>query len=377
MCLSSEAMRDIYTRLAPAEKHRLIRSLGLAVRRCHDAGNYVSDLADIKVVGEGTGWGIFFSSSRRRRFFRLAKTQRRRIMALGGLLADCWFDTCRSERERFLSAYFLSEKKFGPLQRRRIETIAYRKLRLGWQGRVKRCFATNENFAAGREQGFRFHCDRALGVPALAALLPDPDQLLSAGEIYKPGTRTHAGRVTIGGEHRFLKRINYRGWRYGMSYLFRRSRAMHNWEIMWAFRCRRVPVADPILCLEERSFRFLKRSYILTDFARGMERLRVAWPHLTDAQRETLLIRLAGILGRMHRFGCLHGDLKWDNILVCPQGQRITLVDFDGSRIPCRPMVKRANKDIARFLKDLKAMDGSGCWTRLFLNSWQKWIHGI
>jgi len=372
-----EALQHGFPHLKPSEKRRRIAELGRTVRRWHDAGDYVADFADIRVREEEGGW-VFLSAaspSGRRQCFPHA--QHRRIVALGGLLADCWLDTSRSERERFLTAYALPGHKPGPRQRRRIEAVAWRKLRIGWRDRVKKCFGDNEGFVAGCRGGFRYHGAGERADSALDALLPDPDLVLAQGRIYKPGTRTHAGRITIAGTYRFLKRINYRGWRYGMKYLFRRSRALHNWQVMWAFRFRRVPVADPILCLEERRFRFLKRSYVLTDFSRDAERMKVVWPDLTDVQRKTLLIRLAGILGRMHRFGCLHGDLKWDNILVCARDGRVTLVDFDGSRILRRPTAKRANKDIARFLKDLKGGDGSGRWTRLFFNSWKKWIIGM
>lgn len=377
LSLSEALQNNSFFRLNPSEKRRWIAELGRALRRWHDAGDYIADFTDIRVRGTESGHVFFAVASSAARRGRFANARHRRLRALGGLLADCWLDTGRSERERFLTAYSLPGSKPGLRQRRRIEAIACRKLRIGWQQRLKSCFATNEMFEAGRRDGFRFHGTREPAASALEALLPDPDVLLSQGRIYKPGTRTHAGRITIDGDDRFLKRINYRGWRYGMKYLFRRSRAMHNWKVMWAFRYRRVPVADPILCLDERSCRFLKRSYVLTDFARGAERLKVVWPTLNDAQRKTLLIRLACILGRMHRFGGLHGDLKWDNILVCAQEGRVTLVDFDGSRILRRVTAKKANKDVARFLKDLKGGDDSGRWTGLFYNSWKKWINGI
>jgi tRNA A-37 threonylcarbamoyl transferase component Bud32 len=127
--------------------------------------------------------------------------------------------------------------------------------------------------------------------------------------------------------------------------------------------------------LEERRFRLLGRSYILSRYVEDAEHLNDAWPRLNDSERRGLLAGLAMLLGRMHRFGALHGDLKWQNILLQAHagGGTTTLTDLDGSRIMGRFMRKRPAKDLVRFLRDLEERDEAGGYKTFFLYSWRKW----
>lgn len=375
----ADFMPRFYARLSPGEKRRMAVKLGQAVRRWHDAGTQVCKADDIVVTHRMPANTDFLPRGRHLPGSHRPLSKRRRIKALGGLLSDCWDFTSRSERQRFLRAYVRSGPEIGQLHRGLIEKCAYEKSYAAWHRQGRYCFGNNAAFCAGHRDGFRYHGDKQRAGTALRELLPDPDKILEQGQIFKPGSRTHAGRIYLSCGEGFLKRFNDRGWWYRVRHLFRRSRAVHNWKVMWAFRYRRIPVADPVLCLEERFFRILKRSYVLTDFAEGGQRLKVVWQGLSDAQRCCLLIVLAQLLGRMHRFGCLHGDLKWDNILVCATGKgwRITLVDLDGSRVLRRPAANRAIRDVGRFLRDLEQVDTTGQWGRMFRRSWKKWITNI
>jgi len=214
---------------------------------------------------------------------------------------------------------------------------------------------------------------------ALAALLPDPDTALESAIIFKPGSRTHAGVVTIEGKRYFLKRYNCRGLIYRLQNAFRRSRAVRTWWVTWAFADRGIPVPQPLICLEERTFRLLGRSYILMDFAEDADPLVTAWPTLEAVERKTLLLKLGETLGKMHRSGCLHGDLKWSNILVRRRGGGewdVCLVDLDGSRVTSRPRVEKVQKDIRRFLRDLDVAATPED-QALFRNCWQNSIGNL
>ena len=58
----------------------------------------------------------------------------------------------------------------------------------------------------------------------------------------------------------------------------------------------------------------------------------------------------------MHRVGMLHGDLKWDNIMVAnePALENVRLVDLDGSSASAGCNLPRARKEFDRFLRDLE-----------------------
>jgi len=204
------------------------------------------------------------------------------------------------------------------------------------------------------------------------SLFPDPDELFHSARIFKPGTRTHGGQLHVGGIDCFLKRYNDRGLWYRFRHLFALSRARRTWRIAWAMLDAGIPVPEPLACLEERRFRLLFRSYVLMRFASGCMRLRDIWADLVEREREELLLRLAGIFARMHRAGALHGDLKWDNILVALHDPaKICLVDLDGSRFPGRLDPRLAEKDLQRFLRDLKFHGSSGM-QETFINTWRQ-----
>jgi hypothetical protein len=238
---------------------------------------------------------------------------------------------------------------------------------------------SRSGFVQERRAGFRLWRQRSsTAEAALAALLPDPDQALARGEIRKPGSRTHGGLVELAGERYFLKRYNCRGTLYRLRNALRRSRAVRTWRLAWQFLERGVPVPAPLACLEERRFRLLGRSYVLMEAAAGRG-LREAWPQLELRRRQEVLTALGTALGRMHRQGCLHGDLKWDNILLVEgeAGPVFRLVDLDGSRL--LPVSARclAEKDLARFVQDLRRAEEGPEWESLLRRAWEEgWSGG-
>ncbi|MCD4687924.1 MAG: hypothetical protein K8R55_01165, partial [Desulfuromonadaceae bacterium] len=98
------------------------------------------------------------------------------------------------------------------------------------------------------------------------------------------------------------------------------------------------------------------------------------WLRLDAVARKGLLTRLALLLGRMHLFGGLHGDLKWNNILIRGQGGcDLYLTDLDGSKIvgSTKPRAKR--KDLERFLVDLTKVQPSDDQKVFFSKCWKRW----
>lgn len=214
--------------------------------------------------------------------------------------------------------------------------------------------------------------DTVAAADAQLALFPDPDILLLSGVICKPGSRTHGALVEINGRRYFLKRYNCRGWLYRLQNVVRRSRAVYTWQLAWSFLQRGVPVPEPVLCLEERFWRLLGRSYVLMAVADG-ERLVDVWPTLTKERQAVILARIGRLLGNMHRQGCLHGDLKWGNILLDERFSepKITLVDLDGGRQLYFPFRLLASRDLLRFLKDLRRIGGDQSLEQIVYNSWR------
>jgi tRNA A-37 threonylcarbamoyl transferase component Bud32 len=119
--------------------------------------------------------------------------------------------------------------------------------------------------------------------------------------------------------------------------------------------------------------RLLKRSYILFNFVENSEPLTGVWPRLDAVEKKGILARLALLLGKLHLFGGVHGDLKWNNILVNGQGA-LFLIDLDGSKIVGPGKYRRKRKDLDRFLVDLQKQQSSEKDLAAFLDCWERWI---
>jgi RIO kinase 1 len=102
--------------------------------------------------------------------------------------------------------------------------------------------------------------------------------------------------------------------------------------------------------------------------------LRERWARLGENEKRDFLESCGELLGRMHRVGMLHGDLKWDNILVgeIPSPDNLRLVDLDGSTTMKRFSHRRARKDFDRFLKDLAKHEGSDHLRDTVIRAWER-----
>lgn len=208
---------------------------------------------------------------------------------------------------------------------------------------------------------------------ALQELLPDPDAAFINARIYKPGSRTHAARVVLAGHTFFLKRYNCRGVRYRIFNAFRPSRAWRTWNVTWTLVDEGLPVARPLIFLQERTMRLLGRSYILMDYVRDAGTLAETWPGATVVRKQAMLKTLADLLGRLHAKGHVHGDLKWTNILVSDKSGAdcIELVDLDGARTGQDPAGRLVGKDLKRFSQDLVRYEEEIGLQSFFMDEWK------
>jgi tRNA A-37 threonylcarbamoyl transferase component Bud32 len=210
----------------------------------------------------------------------------------------------------------------------------------------------------------------------LALLLPDPDQLFSQGEpLLSPwqGPASDKVRIAINGKNYFFKRYNCRGSLYGIKNLFRRSRAFKSWLASFHFSQAGVPTPEPLLCLEERCFGLLGRSYLLFPFIAGdAGSFLNLWPALDDNERRGALVSLGALFGGMHRQGLLHGDLNWRNILAekSVDGYRFSIVDLDGSHTVRKLDLAKAKEDLSHFLRDMDRNFVAAALQEEFLTVW-------
>lgn len=209
-----------------------------------------------------------------------------------------------------------------------------------------------------------------------SVLLSDPDHLFDSGQTIQSlwkNAATDKTVVKIGVTSYFLKRYNCLGWGYRLKNLFRHSRALKSWRIGWKFLEMGMPIPHPICCLEERRLRVLGRSYLLYELLEGASSLLDSWPDFSSEQKGQILKLLGTKIGKMHRFGLLHGDLNWRNILVRDRGcdAEVFFVDLDGSRWGRRLSRQMAEKDLSHFYRDLQRNDVNQDAIQLFVKAWE------
>jgi len=213
------------------------------------------------------------------------------------------------------------------------------------------------------------------GIPDV--LLPDPDRLFAAGEtIQSPWQSAATDKVVVrvGDRDCFFKRYNCLGGGYRLKNIIRDSRALKSWWAGWKFLELGLPTPRPIVCLEERRFRLLGRSYLLLERIDGARSLLDAWSGFTSEQRQDLLVSLGATIGGMHRSGLVHGDLNWRNILVRQtlSGLEIFLVDLDGCRFFKRISRAMAQRDMGHFFRDLQRNSATDAERRIFTQAWEE-----
>jgi len=245
-----------------------------------------------------------------------------------------------------------------------------------WNKTAAKCLGDNDRFVVERLNGFRVFRQRTAVADRLVnALLPDPDRILDGGEVLPGrGNSCRLAKVEIDGTNYVLKRYNRRGWVYSLRHVIRRSRALRTWLAAWSFLARGVRVAEPVICLEERSCRLLGRSYVLMEYLEDTERLTTLWERLTPEYKRSLIAQAASLFGRLHRSGCIHGDTNWDNILMRQNenGYGFLLVDLDCTRVFTRVIVEKSERDIKHFLRDLDRLEpADGELHKLFVDHWR------
>ena len=368
-------LRD-YPGLPGKEKHRLVEEFAGFMKTLHDAGVTHADLhiGNILWVPERERGHRFILLDTDRVTLKkraLSTTEKTDNLAL--LLSNLWTFVSRSQRFRFLRVYGICLDQKGRRFVAELEEKALRHSKRILRKKGQQCLHNNRRFRKEKRNDFTVYFRKRAGTENLLdSLLADPDGILEKGRILKAGNTVRAAMVELNGRHYFLKRFNCKGWSYSLKNAFRRSRAVRSWLISWGFRLRSLPVPEPLICLEERRMRLLKRSYILFNFVENSEPLTGVWPRLDAVEKKGILARLALLFGKLHLFGGVHGDLKWNNILVNGQGA-LFLIDLDGSKIVGPGKYRSKRKDLDRFLVDLAKAQPGNKDQAFFLKCWERW----
>jgi tRNA A-37 threonylcarbamoyl transferase component Bud32 len=129
----------------------------------------------------------------------------------------------------------------------------------------------------------------------------------------------------------YLKR--YAGYRGRWSY-FRHAGRLRREAVALQWLQERSLKVPPLLAWGIRSrWGIVTASFILTAEVEGAETLDALWYRAASTDRSRLLVRLATVIGRMHRTGFIHGNLYGRNILIATGTGEPYLIDFPASRM--------------------------------------------
>jgi tRNA A-37 threonylcarbamoyl transferase component Bud32 len=296
---------------------------------------------------------------------------------LAVLLCNFWTLASTSQCLRFLRDYGLPwNKAQGRSHVFQTKRLALKLSRQSWDAHARRALGSNAHFMTEHRDGFIIHRLRRDDLDVLLdELLPNPDRVVNRGTPVAYGHNPDVVRVRSDGSWYVLQRCHDHGWRSQLGNVWRRSQAQRSWINTWAMRMRHLPVPEPLIYMEKRHFRLLERSYLLTEDVIDAQPLSTCWQALDAAQRRDTLIHLGMELGRLHRFGGIHGNLTWNNLLITFAGghPRVTMVGLDAARMIPAASRARCLLDMRVFLRDLEDRDPDGRCRRLFLDTWKRW----
>lgn len=269
-----------------------------------------------------------------------------------------------SLRYYFFKTYFKGMFKTKTEITNAINKIEYMTIELAkktWDKRIYRCLVNNSFFDSIKKASVKIHFKRKWkDNEGFKRLLDFPDQYLDEGkgEVLKDGRTVKATVVDIGSDKMlFLKRFNRKGFLHTVKNIFRSSRAKRIWINSYGFELRGIPIPQPVAYMEERRFRILKRSYVISEFIQDAHTLRSLFSYnLIPTEERLSVMQLVGReIGKMHKLGCIHGDIKWSNILIkiIDGKYRCFFVDLDGSEIKRRLSLSKIVDELSRFYVEM------------------------
>jgi hypothetical protein len=144
------------------------------------------------------------------------------------------------------------------------------------------------------------------------------------------------------GDPFYLKIFDRASWAGSMKDVFRGSKALRSLRQGRALSKRGFFVPTTVCAGEQRSCRWLRRSFVLTQAVRGQQlplflrdRLTSSMRTVALSEKRRLLKQVALEVRRLHDLGFVHGDLVPTNIFVCElagAGIRIFFMDNDRTR---------------------------------------------
>jgi tRNA A-37 threonylcarbamoyl transferase component Bud32 len=327
-----------------AEKRDIIVLLADMVRALHGHNIFYRDLHAGNILMRRSESGaprLFFIDLHRAVFLpRIFGWMRTRDLAqlcnsLGGTMAQRLLflqrysgaDSCRDKPCQGLRRAV--GHKAAALERRRILS------------RSKRCVKNSSVFECDRSFKERYCGRKDFGRDAARAALAAHKSRLSKKDSIKSSSKS---ALTCHGEHESgplcVKEYRYLGAAYMIKNLFRRSRAMKSWRAAHGLIVRGISTPLPLALVERRLGPLVVESFLVTmwlpDAPALNDYVRSRVSGFSPGKRKSFIRSLSRSLGKLHRQGIYHADLKSNNILVEERGRgggwTFSFIDLDRVR---------------------------------------------
>ncbi len=201
------------------------------------------------------------------------------------------------------------------------------------------------------ENGLLVHVRKGL-LEGLRDFLASPERFLKDAELLKEDRGIKAWRLEVAGKGLFVKRYTNRGPVHTVKNIFRASRALRVWRNSLMADSIGLSVPATLAFMEERRMGVLKSCYIVQEFIEDGLNLYFFINAHRDREVETIG-RVAREVGRMHRRGWFHGDLKWPNMVL--NNERVYFIDIEASLLEEPLPEGYMLKDLSRFARDMEA----------------------
>ena len=354
-------------------RRRLLTRLAALVRDFHDKGFSHQDLhsGNILVTGEPGSCSIHLIDLHKVKVGRRVPARVRR-KNLAKLLFSLSWAIGEADMQHFLAAYEKGgavlggqDSGLGPILAR------MQKLRDRWlRSRSKRCLKNSSAFRVVSHGGCTMFLRREIAPETVSGVLDAHSKAVAADspDVLKRSHRSTISKQKIaaspGGTGVVVKENLCPGAREGLKNLLRRPRGLAAWAHGNALLVRNVAVARPLAAVVERGGLLRRRSWLVMEEQSGFERLdllvRARYSGGCSRERrqeKRRLVQGCGVfLGRLHRQGIYHADMKAMNILARfdANGEPLfRLIDYDRVRFSRQVTRRRRIKNLAQLASSI------------------------
>jgi tRNA A-37 threonylcarbamoyl transferase component Bud32 len=358
-------------------KKKVIGQFAFLIKKLHDSGIYHRDInfGNLFIEKSDSEFGFAMLDVDKVIFYSKSLPESKRIRNIGDLLQMFWVLSNTSQRFFFLGDY-TGQRKPDITFIQKIEKYVHQSnFKRGLERSRKSLTHSSSFFVKKIENGTIHGLNHPDANTVMATYLRDPDIIQNKMPEDPAGKKPSATEILLDGKQYILKRYPP-----SPCCSFCRSRPgkatpAREWCNTWGgFITRRLPIVKPLIYFRAKPESRENPSHIIFECDKRMKPLSTVWLGLSRDNKRRILIRLGILIGYMHRTGCMHGNLLWENIMV-DLSARTPVINFQNiekSAIYPNLSPETAIKDLDVFLNQLEIYEPCEANRFLFRKTYEK-----